>query len=426
MPLDPSIVSNAFANISMPDVNALMQQRVRGAENIYQIETARQEQAAEAEKEAAKAQEDAAVKALLPAYAHALKTGDLRGALKLAPPQYQDSLVPYMEALEGKPIEEIQAALTGSLVTSDVGRAFLENQSRVATLGVQQGQLDVSRQDLVLRRQKQALDAQGNGDWDLQEAEGGFFWVNPRTRQVVPADVTGGAAPGAIPAPDVVTPRQPAPGMPEVPPPPAGAVQPPAGAVQPPAFRPKPKKEDALTEAQGKSFDFALRMIDSDAIANELEKQGVVTTDTVSNFFTGVVRAFPDAVGRNLADQIENAFNAVSPTLTPEEQRLARAQLDFVTAKLRSESGAEIKASEFPSEYKKYFPVAGDEGNEKLLSDKRRARKLAIAGMRAKAGAGNAEIDRIIAEQGGAAPPATVPTAPGATVDGFEYQGVEE
>ena len=50
MPIDPSIISNAFANISMPDMNALMQQRVQGAQNIYQIETGRQEQAAQAEK----------------------------------------------------------------------------------------------------------------------------------------------------------------------------------------------------------------------------------------------------------------------------------------------------------------------------------------------------------------------------------------
>jgi hypothetical protein len=146
MPLDPSIVSNAFANVSMPDVNALMNQRVRGAENIYQIETARQEQAAEDAKAAAKAQEDAAIKALLPAYAHALKTGDMRGALSLAPPEYQDGLIPYVEALDGKPIEEIQAALTGSLVTSEVGRAFLENQNRMTTAGVQQGQLTLAQQ----------------------------------------------------------------------------------------------------------------------------------------------------------------------------------------------------------------------------------------------------------------------------------------
>jgi hypothetical protein len=159
MPLDPSIVSNAFANVSMPDVNALMNQRVRGAENIYQIETARQAQAAEDEKAAAKAQEDAAVKALLPAYAHAFKTGDMRTALSLAPAEYQDGLLQYVEALDGKPIEEIQAALTGSLVTSDVGRAFLENQARVATLGVQQGQLDVSRGNLAIEKAKMEAEA---------------------------------------------------------------------------------------------------------------------------------------------------------------------------------------------------------------------------------------------------------------------------
>lgn len=175
MPLDPSIVSNAFANISMPDMNALMQQRVRGAENIYQIETGRQEQA----KADAKAQEDVAVKALLPAYAHALKTGDLRGALKLAPPQYQDSLVPYMEALEGKPIEEIQAALTGSLVTSDVGRAFLENQSRVATLGVQQGQLDVSRARLNYDKSK--VGAAPEADYITVPTDQGLYLLNKKT-----------------------------------------------------------------------------------------------------------------------------------------------------------------------------------------------------------------------------------------------------
>ena len=47
--------------------------------------------------------------------------------------------------------------------------------------------------------------------------------------------------------------------------------------------------------------------------------------------------------------------------------------------------------------------------------------------MRAAAGEkANVEMDRILAEQGAGAPAATVPTAPGATVDGFEYQGVEE
>jgi hypothetical protein len=405
----------------MPDVNAMMRTQTRGMENIYQIEAAREAQA----KEDAKAQEDAAVEALFPAYSYVLETGDLAGGLELAPPQYRDFLTPHIKALEGRSLPEIRAALTGSLVTSETGRALLENRSRAATLGVQQGQLDVSRQDLVLRRQKQALDARGEGEWKLQEAEDGFFWTNPRSREVVPADVTGGAVPGAvpgpmpIPAPDAATPEMP------------GVVPPPAGAAQPPAFKPKPEKEDALNEGEGKSANFAIRMIDSDNIVNELEKEGVIATDTFSNIITGVARAVPDAVGRNLSDQLENALNTISPTLSPEEQRLARAQLDFVTAILRSESGAEIKASEFPSEYRKYFATAGDVGNEKLLADKRRARKNVIAGMKIRAGAsGRTQIEDYFAGQGGEAPAATVPTdtvpaAPGTSLEGFTFRGVK-
>jgi hypothetical protein len=425
MPLDPSILSNAFANAAnnMPDVNALMQQRVRGAENIYQIETARQAQAAEDAKAAAKAQEDAAIKALLPAYTYGIQTGDMAGALNLVPPEMQDSLTPYVDALTGKSPQEVQAALIGSLSSSPAGQEALAAIQRGQTAQIQMGQLEVSRGNLALDRQKAALDAKGLGEWKLQEAEGGFFWTNPRTREVIPADVTGGAAPAPAPgpAPDVVTPRQPVPGAP-------AAVVP--GTAQAPAFRPKAKegKEDDLTEGEGKAVNFTVRMADSDAITNELEEAGVATTDAVTNFFLGAVQSLPLSAGANLASQLESAFNATLPTLSPEEQRLARAQLDFVTAILRSESGAEIKTSEFPAEYRKYFPTEGDEGNEKLLADKRRARKLAIKGMRAKAGKrGQADIDRILEEEGVGtrAPAVPAPAAPGTSLDGFTFRGVK-
>lgn len=423
MPIDPSIIGNIMAPqaVQLPDVNAMMRTQTQGMENIYQIEAAREAQAAEA----AKAQEDAVVKALFPAYSYVLETGDLAGGLEIAPAQYRDVLIPHIKALEGKSLPEIRAALTGSLVTSETGRALLENRSRAATLGVQQGQLDVSRQDLVLRRQKQALDARGEGEWDLQEAEDGFFWVNPRTRQVIPADVTGGAAPGAvpsptpIPAPDVVTPRAPAPGAP------AAEVTP--GTAQTPAFKPKPKKEDSLNEGEGKSYNFAIRMIDSDAVANELEKEGVLTTDAVTDAVVGAIRALPTVAGGNLSEQIQNALNVVSPSLSPEEQRLAVAQLDFVTAVLRSESGAEIKTSEFPAEYRKYFPVEGDENNPKLLADKKRRRQNAIEGMKTRAGkSGRSQIEDYFSGQGGGAPAATpAPAAPGTSLDGFTFRGVK-
>lgn len=147
MPIDPSIIGNIMAPqaVQLPDVNAMMRTQTQGMENIYQIEAAREAQAAEA----AKAQEDAAVEALFPAYSYVLETGDLAGGLEIAPAQYRDVLIPHIKALEGKSLPEIQAALTGSLVTSEVGRALLENRSRAATLGVQQGQLTLAQQRLA-------------------------------------------------------------------------------------------------------------------------------------------------------------------------------------------------------------------------------------------------------------------------------------
>jgi hypothetical protein len=188
MPIDPSIVSNAFANVSMPDVNALMNQRVRGAENIYQIETARQAQAAEDEKAAAKAQEDAAVKALLPAYAHAFKTGDLRTALSLAPAEYQDGLLPYVEALDGKPIEEIQAALIGSLSSSPAGQEALSAIQRGQTFSVQSRQQD-------LAEKRFAAEAAGGGTPDYEKIvlqDGTLGLLDKKTARIIRPTMEGG------------------------------------------------------------------------------------------------------------------------------------------------------------------------------------------------------------------------------------------
>jgi hypothetical protein len=133
-----------------------MTQRMQGMANINAMERQRQADALALEDRAAaqkKAQEDEVVKSLLPAYAHVFKTGDLDGGLSLAPPEYQSYLAQYADALRGKPLEEIQAALAGSLVTSDAGRAFLENYNRMTTAGIQLGQLDVSKGNLALAQQ---------------------------------------------------------------------------------------------------------------------------------------------------------------------------------------------------------------------------------------------------------------------------------
>jgi hypothetical protein len=385
-------------------------------ENIYDIEQQRAEQQRTAQKEQAAAQEAATLKALLPAYTYGIQTGDIAGAGNLVPPEMRPQIQQYIDALTGKSPEEVKSALIGSLSSSQSGQEALAAIQRAETIGVQRGQLGVSQAELAQRIKESRVEAQrGNKmEYDYRDevdADGtptGRVIAFPKYtygEELPSGRVVGAGAVGAAPIGTEVTPNVAAPG--------GGA----GGVRVAPA---KTAKEEDFTEREGKSLNFALRMIDSDNIANELEKENVLTTDAVTNAVTGVFRALPTAAGGNIAEQLENALNVVSPTLSPEEQRLARAQLDFVTAVLRSESGAEIKTSEFPAEYRKYFAVAGDKGNVKLLADKKRARQNAIKGMKAQAGKrGAKEIDRIVGETGVTATPLT----PGVTLDGFEYLG---
>lgn len=423
MVTNPNIIlsANQMAAPRLPDVNAMMQTRAAGMEKIYGIEQQRAEQA-RLEQER---QEAAAAEAMLPSVMAAYKNPSDAGldqAVSLMPAEVRDTFAPFVARLKAIPDPATRRAILESELAKDAGgRAVLE---RVMTpyqegvLGIQRGQLELSKAELAQRRAEAEAEARRGNKMEYEyrdeiDAEG-----NPTGRVIAfpkytygeelpGARVVGAEAVGTAPIGTEVPPRVTAP----------GAAQ---GVRVAPA---KTAKEEDLTEREGKSLNFALRMIDSDNIANELEQEGTLTTDAVSNFFLGAVRALPTVAGGNLAEQLESAFNAASPSMSPEEQRLARAQLDFVTAVLRSESGAEIKTSEFPAEYRKYFAVAGDEGNPKLLADKKRARQNAIKGMKAQAGKrGAREIDRIVGETGVTATPLT----PGATLDGFEYQGTED
>ena len=428
MPTNPNIIlsGNQMAPPQLPDVNAMMQTRTAGLENIYNIEQQRAEQAQTAQKE----QEAALVEALTPAYAIAFKGGGTKEALTAAfgvlSPEFQAAIKPQFDKIMALPSDNLRmSALETSLVGSEPGRAIyasIPTENQRINAEIQRGQLEVSKAELAQRRAEAAAKAQrGNKmEYDYRDevdAAGtptGRVIAFPKYtygEELPSGRVVGAGAVGAAPIGTEVPPRVTAPGA-------APGAAP--GVRVAPA---KTAKEEDFTEREGKSLNFALRMIDSDNIANELEQEGTLTTDTISNFFLGAVRALPTVAGGNLAEQLESAFNAASPSMSPEEQRLARAQLDFVTAVLRSESGAEIKTSEFPSEYRKYFAVAGDEGNPKLLADKKRARQNAIKGMKAQAGKrGTKEIDRIVGETGVTA----TPPAPGVTLDGFEYQGVED
>ena len=142
MVTDPNIIlaGNQMAQPRLPDVNAMMQTRTAGLENIYQIEAGRQEQA----KADAKAQEDATFKALLPAYTYGIQTGDIAGAGNLVPPELRPQLQQYIDALTGKSPKEVQAALIGSLSSDPRGQEALAAIQRGQTFGVQSRQQDLA------------------------------------------------------------------------------------------------------------------------------------------------------------------------------------------------------------------------------------------------------------------------------------------
>ena len=147
MVTDPNIIlsGNRMAAPRLPDVNAMVQTRTAGMENIYALEQQRAAQAQTAQKEQAAAQEAATLKALLPAYTYGIQTGDIAGAGNLVPPEMRPQIQQYIDALTGKPPEEVQAALIGSLSSSQAGQEALAAIQRAETIGVQRGQLEVSR-----------------------------------------------------------------------------------------------------------------------------------------------------------------------------------------------------------------------------------------------------------------------------------------
>jgi hypothetical protein len=169
MPLDPSIISNAFANASnnMPDVNALMQQRVRGAENIYQIEAGRQEQAAQAEKEAAQQ----AAEAMLPAVASAFSDpsdAGLDAATSMLPPEVADAFAPFMQRLKGiGDTNQRMAILRAELAKDDEGRYILGQLEPTANMRMQEGtaarRAALDERRLALEEARLSAEAEGGG-----------------------------------------------------------------------------------------------------------------------------------------------------------------------------------------------------------------------------------------------------------------------
>jgi hypothetical protein len=221
-----------------------------------------------------------------------------------------------------------------------------------------------------------------NPGFELKEAEdGSIVGVNKRTLQAFPVSI-GGAAPATAPMAGA--------GMPGVQMPTPTSVlnqQMPATAA-PAAGTPLRGKGTALTESQGNATAYGMRMREANAILEPLEKAGKTNTGLIKGAVGGVVGLVP-FIGDKLEDASGFIFNTLPQVLgglSPEQQQVAQARINFITAILRKESGAAIGKDEFATAEKNYFPKPGDDAA--TIAQKQAARKTAIRAMEIQAGPG--------------------------------------
>ena len=156
MVTDPNIIlsGNQMAQPRLPDVNAMMQTRTAGMENIYALEQQRAEQQRAAQKE----QEAALIEALAPAYATAFKGGGSREAITAAydllPPEIQPNVKGQIDRLLAMPSDDLRlSALEASMAGSEMGRTLLvriPTKIQEINAQIQQGQLRVAEKKLAM------------------------------------------------------------------------------------------------------------------------------------------------------------------------------------------------------------------------------------------------------------------------------------
>lgn len=245
-----------------------------------------------------------------------------------------------------------------------------------------QGQLNLARQKFSWE--------QANPGFELKEAEdGSIVGVNKRTLQAFPVTL-GGAAPAAAPMAGAGMPSARMPVATTVPAIPGmtSVLDQQVPATAPAAGTPLRGKGTALTESQGNATAYGMRMKEANAILEPLENAGKTNTGLIKGAVSGAVGLVP-FIGDKLEDVSGSIFNALPRVLgglSPEQQQVAQARINFITAILRKESGAAIGASEFATAEKNYFPKPGDDAA--TIAQKQAARKTAIKAMEIQAGAG--------------------------------------
>jgi len=270
-----------------------------------------------------------------------------------------DKLLPKFQSMS-VPGVGVQTGTTDFAGRFTPGQVFKEQMSEAqkAQNQIARGQLGVAQQRLAWEK--------ANPGYEVKEGEDGtMYGVNKRTLQAVPITIGAAAPAGGAPVAGVS----------------AGAA--PAGGAVP--FK---GKGTALTESQGNATAYGMRMKEANAILEPLETKGKTNTGLISGAVGGAVGLVP-FIGDKLEGVSGSVFNALPGILgglSPEQQKVAQARINFITAILRKESGASIAPSEFATAERNYFPKPGDD--EATIAQKQAARKTAIRAMEIQAGPG--------------------------------------
>ena len=139
------------------------------------------------------------------------------------------------------------------------------------------------------------------------------------------------------------------------------------------------KRKSIFSGEQNKAAGFAVRMEIASKILNDLEDSGF---DPV-NFTDVLVDNFPI-----IPDAIERLF------LDPRFMQYNNAKLDFGSAQLRQETGAQINESEFGMIENTYFPLFNEDPGTRL--QKRKARNNALEAMKGVAGAAYDDVKKAV------------------------------
>lgn len=134
------------------------------------------------------------------------------------------------------------------------------------------------------------------------------------------------------------------------------------------------EKKEKFTDTQAAAAGYGRRMEQAEADFDDLGKKGFDRSDTMSAIEDGAAN-LPWGIG-----------DVVRGTVQSSESKLQeQAELNFLSAVLRRESGASISPSEREKGALQYFPRVGD--TPEVIEQKKRNRQQAVASLKTSSGA---------------------------------------